>query len=374
MYSDYLDKKRKEKNIPTSDSNMESMPNGDHSANPDEETKQQRGNLKTGDKYIIRKLVSMKIMPEQIQDFISLVAQGTAGNTMNMNWYQMGYSNMAPNYNENILQAPQYNSHMRSNSWYAVDQQMNLVWNQPMGFVDDSQLIQSFAQFSLMNQNPYYNQQSMMDVYQMQPQNNGDDISLENNFSNYEGQLSSIPSHMKNPRLQRSHSINRIPESSTYIKDSFLFDKLSEQDTDKSWKDDNAIKTVQNPIIVEDNQPMPVKNFKWINNIQADDNLSNSSRSSKSSIFSFNESASCSSLEMSFDGSGTPYIKPFRTSAFAKVKNATDGDQSNSQESSEQSRSQEREKPVQMDDGSYDPDKHKGKSSFFRLKHNKDPT
>ncbi len=113
-----------------------------------------------------------------------------------------------------------------------------------------------------------------------------------------------------------------------------------------------------------------MQNFKLFNQLQADDNLSNSSLSSKSSIFSFNESASCSSLEMSFDGSGTPYIKPFRTSAFAKVKNGADGDQSNSQESSEDYKSQEREKPVQMDDGSYEANKHKNKSSFFRLKNN----
>ena len=79
MYSDYLNKKREEKNLPTLGSNMQSTSNGDHSAHPDEETKQNRGNLKTGDKYIIRKLVSMKIMPEQIQNFISLVASGTSG-------------------------------------------------------------------------------------------------------------------------------------------------------------------------------------------------------------------------------------------------------------------------------------------------------
>lgn len=365
MYSEYLNKKRKEKNMPLQENGQpDVMP-----TDPNEESKDEKGkgNLRTGDKYIIRKLVSMKVMPEQIQDFISSVASGTSSNAMNMNGYQMNANNFTPSYTDNLLQMPQFGNHMRSNSWYANGPQMNLAWNQPMGFVDDSQLIQSFAQFSLMNQNPYYGQQNMMDLYQMQTQSNGnDDISLENNFSNYEGQLSSIPSHMKSNRLQRSHSINRIPESSTYIKENFLFDKLGE----KTWKDDTTIKNDQNPILVEEKEPTPIQNFKYFNQIQADDNLSNSSGTSKSSFVSFNESASCSSLEMSFDGSGAPYIKPFRTSAFAKVKNVSDCNQSNSQESSEDFHSQEREKPVEINDGSYDAAKNKSKSSFFRLKNN----
>lgn len=163
---------------------------------------------------------------------------------------------------------------------------MNLGPNQPMGFVDDSQLIQSFAQFSLMNNNPYYGQQNMMDICQMQTPSNGNDgISLENNFSNYDGHLSSIPSHMKSQRLQRSHSINRIPESSTYIKENFLFEKLGE----KTSKDDATIRNYQNPILLEEKEPTPIQKYK---HLQPDDNLSNSSGTSMSSFVSFNESAS----------------------------------------------------------------------------------
>lgn len=123
MYSDYLNKKRKQKNIPVSHPGADT---GEPSSDPNEESKESRGNLRTGDKYIIRKLVSMKILPEQIQDFISLVAAGTSGSGMNMNGYQMGSNNFAPSYTDNFMQVPQYNVHMRSNSCYATDSPMNL--------------------------------------------------------------------------------------------------------------------------------------------------------------------------------------------------------------------------------------------------------
>lgn len=230
-----------------------------------------------------------------------------------------------------------------------------------MGFVDDSQLIQSFAQFSLMNQNPNYGQNTI-DMYQMPVQNstNSNDISLENNFSNYGQQLSSVPAHMSNPKMNRSHSINRVPEGSQYLKENFLFEKIGE----KTSKDDTTIKIYQNPITIEQNdaqfQPIMLKNHKLDPEVQ-----SNSSYSSKSSmVSSFNDNASCSSLEMSFDGSGNPYIKPYRTSAFAKVKSDVNGDCSNSQDSDDY-KNQEKEKPMELDDKQA-----MNKSSFFRLKDN----
>ena len=124
MYSDYLNKKRKQKNMPPAHGSGETP---DPSSDPNEESKDAKGNLRTGDKYIIRKLVSMKIMPEQIQDFISLVASGTSNAAMNMNGYQMGSNNFAPSYTDNFMQVPQYNVHMRSNSCYATDSPMNLT-------------------------------------------------------------------------------------------------------------------------------------------------------------------------------------------------------------------------------------------------------
>lgn len=113
MYSDYLNKKRMEKN----GSAMEpSTLTGGMSVDPQEESKNDKGNLRTGDKYIIRKLVSLKIMPEQIQDFITLVASGTSSNSMGMNSFQMNTNNLAPNFVDNQLQPPQFGVHMRANS------------------------------------------------------------------------------------------------------------------------------------------------------------------------------------------------------------------------------------------------------------------
>lgn len=113
MYSEYLNKKRMEKNTAVPDPNNMA---GAMAVDPQEETKNEKGNLRTGDKYIIRKLVSLKIMPEQIQDFISLVASGVSNNSMGMNGFQMNTNNLAPNYTENQLQPPQFGGHMRSNS------------------------------------------------------------------------------------------------------------------------------------------------------------------------------------------------------------------------------------------------------------------
>ena len=224
--------------------------------------------------------------------------------------------------------------------------------------MDDSQLIQSFAQFSLMNHNANY-QQNTIDMYQIPVQNSthSNEISLENNYSNYEGHLSSLPSHMTSNRFHRSHSINKIPESSTYMKDNFLFEKIGE----KTCKDDTTIKIYQNPITIDQNDPNQIQPLVLKNHNKDFENLSNSSYSSKSSLVSFSDGGSCSSLDMSFDGSGMPYIKPYRTSAFAKVQH-NNGEYSNSQDSDDY-KNQEKEKPMEIEDS-------KGgmKSSFFRLK------
>jgi hypothetical protein len=79
MYQNYLSKKRIERNI-----TLPQPEEGDTPAEPaeleiNEERKQQKEVPKKGDKYIIRKLVSMKIKPEQIQDFINLIVTGSKG-------------------------------------------------------------------------------------------------------------------------------------------------------------------------------------------------------------------------------------------------------------------------------------------------------
>ena len=115
--------------------------------------------------------------------------------------------------------------------------------------------------------------------------------------------------------MRRSNSINnQIQPSSPYMKENFLFDKLGE----KTSKDDTTIKIYQNPITIEQNDPTSLQPFNLMNHRLEVDALSNSSVSSKSSIF--NDSGSCSSIDLSFDGTGAPFLKPFRTSAFAKVK------------------------------------------------------
>mmetsp|Transcript_881 Transcript_881/g.762 ORF Transcript_881/g.762 Transcript_881/m.762 type:complete len:270 (+) Transcript_881:430-1239(+) len=265
MYREYLNKKRVEKNITIHEQTMQVDNNGS-SIDPIEESKQEKPTLRTGDKYIIRKLVSMKIIPEQIQDFISMVINGRSSGGMVTNGVQMGYPSLAAGYNNqfnyvdnnyvdnnyvdnNYMQIPQQNTQMRSNSCYASNNQMNLGSNQNMGFVDDSQLIQSFAQFSLMNQNPNYCQNTT-DAYQIPIQNstNSNDISLENNFSNYGQHLSSVPAHMTSTKMNRSHSINnRESQGSGYMTENFLFDKIGE----KTSKDDTTIKIYQNPITLE---------------------------------------------------------------------------------------------------------------------------
>jgi hypothetical protein len=212
-----------------------------------------------------------------------------------------------------------------------------------------------------MNQNVNYGGNTI-EQYQMQVPNDvgSTDLSLENNFSNYEGQLSSVPANMSNhAKTHRANSISRIPERSSYFKDTFLFEKMG----GSKPNDDSTIRKDSNPIQIEQ---LDVKSFQpriLQLNKPDPDALSNSSYSSQSSLRSFTDGGSCSSLELSFDGAGTPYLKPGRPSAFAKIKNNSNNDNSHDEENKEE----EPEKHMDLEEGSYDK-KQKVKSSFFRLK------
>jgi hypothetical protein len=373
MYQEYINKKKIEKGMEVSDSDMQVL------SDSNEESKQERSNnLRTGDKYIIRKLVSLKITPAQIQDYINLVISGKTSNTTGGDYgmhpvYQNNFTNMNyMDFNQNpytqvnqnpYMQVPQVPNHQRSNSWYANDRPMNIPQVHNGHMMDDFQLINGFSQINLNNQRPNYGQNNL-DFYQFPEQNNNsNDLSLENNFSNYEGHLSSIPAHMIK-KTNRSHSIKNIPECSLYMKDSFLFDKMGDN---SAAKDDTVIKFDLHPLNLE---PKPL--HPTILNKKEADLLSSSSKSSQSSFVSINDGASCSSLEMSFDGSGLPYLKPFsRQSAFAKVKKNNASDLSQSQDSEEHS-NRETEKHMIFDDLIFDENKNQYKSSFFKLKVKKD--
>jgi hypothetical protein len=240
---------------------------------------------------------------------------------------------------------------------------MNIPQVQNGHMMDDFQLINGFSQINLNNQRHNYGQNNF-DFYQFPNQNNNStDLSLENNFSNYEGRLSSIPAHMIK-KNNRSHSIKNVPASSLYMKDSFLFDKMGDN---SAAKDDTVIKFDLHPLNLERKSL-----HSNIPNKKEADLLSNSSKSSQSSFISINDGASCSSLEMSFDGSGLPYIKTFsRQSAFAKVKKNDVSDLSQSQDSEEHN-NKETEKHMIFDDVTYDENKNQYKSSFFKLKVLKD--
>lgn len=195
-------------------------------------------------------------------------------------------------------------------------------------------------------------------------------MSLENNISNNNEPLSSLPLHLRDHRIIRSHSINRIPESSRYMKESFLFDKIKQS----HFKDDNTLEKDYSPLV--DNRPFMPRILKI--NAADFENLSSSSVSSQSSMHSFNDAASASSLELSFDGSGNPYLKPFRASAFAKVQNKDVSDRSSSVSQDGQSRSdsESREKRMPPLPDSFSNVKadmrFQNKSSFFRLKNEND--
>ena len=96
---------------------------------------------------------------------------------------------------------------------------------------DQNQLVQNFAQMSLMNNASSENLQANMVP----------DLSM---YGNFEGQLSSIPPHMKPQKVTRSNSISGAPpgfskldlgsqnsettgSNPSYMGGSFLFNQLS---------------------------------------------------------------------------------------------------------------------------------------------------
>jgi hypothetical protein len=119
MYFDYLNKKKMEKGIIAGNPNA-----NDVSMEPNEESKGEKaGGIRTGDKYIIRKLVSLKITPEQIEDYVNMVISGQQNNGMMQQYSnQMNYGDYSPNINPYMevnnayMQPPVITAHNRSNS------------------------------------------------------------------------------------------------------------------------------------------------------------------------------------------------------------------------------------------------------------------
>lgn len=252
------------------------------------------------------------------------------------------------------------------------DRNMPASGVQNFGVMDDSNLIQSFGQFNLSNHN--YNFNPMMNAYEQyqlsnQQASNSNDLSMDNNFSSNNDPISSLPLHMRaHNKPNRSQSYSRIPESSKYMKETFLFEKLQPFNS----IDDNTIRKDVDPIQVEKKEFAP-KVLKY--NMDRIERRSSPSRSSQSSmISSFNDAVSCSSLDMSFDGSGNPYLKSIKASAFAKVqhKNRSERSSSISEDDKRLYTNQEVEKGLMMDDDNDDSSdiRNQNKSSFFRLKDN----
>lgn len=125
MYRDYLDRKKMEKGYDTKIkiNNVNDL-NGDLTMDMHEESKEDKSAaLKTGDKYIIRKLVSLKITPDQIQDFINMLIAGSNSMSSSNCYPQMNYAGYPPNMNQfgydngQQMMIPQSNNpHARSNS------------------------------------------------------------------------------------------------------------------------------------------------------------------------------------------------------------------------------------------------------------------
>jgi hypothetical protein len=357
MYKDYLTKKRKQREDKIEISGLDSQ-NDDQQMDPREETKEMsKSSLKSGDKYVIRKLVSLKILPDDIQEYIDMLISGTPNPSQSNQYLRLNYQNYAPNvnhpmlsdFNQNYLQvsAP---SHARSSSCMNEDRNEPVNGMQNMGVMDDSNLIQSFGQFNLSNQN--YNFKPMMNAYEQyqlsnQQASNSNDLSMDNNFSSNNDPISSLPLHMRAQNKPiRSQSSNRIPESSKYMKETFLFEKMQPF----NLNDDNTLRKDVSPIQVEKREFVP-KVLKY--NINNAERRSSPSRSSQSSmISSFNDAISCSSLDMSFDGSGNPYLKSIKASAFAKfqTKNKSERSSSISEDDKRLYSNQEVEKGLVMDD------------------------
>lgn len=113
--------------------------------------------------------------------------------------------------------------------------------------------------------------------------------------------------------------------------------------------------------------PVILKN-KW----QDIDGSSNAS--SISSLWSNNDACSVSSIDLSFDGSGMPYIKTNKQSAFSRVHKKSQGSLSNPDEDKDYITYEEEKGLGNLgddNDSSQDINKKVNKSSFFRLKNSK---
>lgn len=301
MYRDYITLKRMKH-----DENFRfKIENGNLTQEQDmdvdnEESKDDAGKkLKAGDKYVIRKLISLQITPESMQEYVNTLRSG--GTSVHMTRTNIYAQNM---YSNNMnLQVPMHsNVHHRSNSQYNVNPSMQYTPVMNYGMVDDSQLINNYNQINLMNQNQYFtNYQNTLEEYSVPMQNInqqfaninfGDtrsDASLDNNLSIDNGPISSLPLYMRKMRPIRSQSINRTSQGSRYMNEAFLFDKIEAHNS----KDDNSLQNDQHPIAIDNIDPkmfMP----RVIKNTMSDgDNLSSCGNSSQSSFYSsFNDAGS----------------------------------------------------------------------------------
>lgn len=127
MYSAYISKKKVEKGHVHESSMPIGDINGDQVMDTGEESKRtEKGQMKSGDKYVIRKLVSLKISVEHIEEYINMLKTGTPMivNTNQVTYNNFGFGTMpqAPNmmdFNfQNNLYVPPMNNmgHARSNS------------------------------------------------------------------------------------------------------------------------------------------------------------------------------------------------------------------------------------------------------------------
>lgn len=123
MYKDYLDRKRKQRQDRIEVSGLDNQ-NDDQQMDPREESKDiGRSSLKSGDKYVIRKLVSLKIMPDDIQEYIDMLISGARNPPASNQFLGVNYPSYAPNMNhpmfsninQNYLQVSA-SSHARASS------------------------------------------------------------------------------------------------------------------------------------------------------------------------------------------------------------------------------------------------------------------
>ena len=347
MYRDYLDKKRREINFKKG-FHLENNMNDDVSMDcNDEENKECKEELLgAGDKYIIRKLVSLKVSPEHIDEYLNMLISRSCNSVIPNMQPVINYANFAPNLNQFVyenqtqLAFPQWDYPQRSNSFTNT--------NFTSSFID----LQSY----------WFN-----DWHSIQKE-----ISIDKNF-NSTNPLSSLPLHMRWIRPVRSQSINRLPNNSSYMKDSFLFDKVTQAHS----KDDNTLEKEYSPLFTDNQESKPFKPRVLKYNEMDVENLSSSSISSQSSAYSFSDVGSASSLDLSFDEFGMPYLKSFKASAFSKFQNNDNSEQSSSvsdQSCSDSEGIPKRMYPIPDNPSSKrpPPPKFGKKSSFFRLKEDND--